>query len=368
MLNPPPSDPLDLAMAISEEIEVQFRGVQLFFGVPDAIEFAGLIRFFKSAEAVGFSGDVALRVPATGFGAEAGLLVGMTFTEPVYPFLYVALAVDLPAGIPLAQSGLAIKGMQGLFGINVRPDRNPGQNWYYDWYKRQPVGAHPAAKWINELNALAFGVGVTITTVDGYVKGTRGLLVLSLPGPVLMIEGRALLLNGLGPGEPPLRALAVFDGNEKTVQFNVEAQAELIKDTLDAYGGLEAFFDFNDITNWHLYLGQDEPPERRIRANVLTLFKADAYLMMDMLNASTLRSRMGLTARFKPPIDQVGPLKIDFDATLEGNGLVTVRPEQFSGDAALDRQHRLERLWLQRAADCACSGECRGADPAAGGD
>ena len=188
MTLPEIDDPVDFALELSKQIEIQFKGVQLFFGVPDAIEFEGLIRFFKSAQAVGFMGDVGLRVPATGFGVEAGLLVGMTFTPPIYPFLYVALAVDLPAGIPLAQSGLALKGAQGMFGINVRPDRSEEQNWYYDWYKRTPVGAHPASKWINHEEALAFGVGVTITTADGYVKGTRGLLVLSLPGPVLMIE------------------------------------------------------------------------------------------------------------------------------------------------------------------------------------
>jgi hypothetical protein len=325
-------DPLALAAAIAEQIEVQFKGVQLFFGVPDAIEFEGLIRFFKSAQAIGFCGDMALRVPATGFGAEAGLLVGMT---PDFPFLYVTLAVDLPAGIPLGQSGLALKGAQGLFGLNVRPDKAVKQNWYYDWYKRTPVGAHPATKWTYARDALAFGVGVTITTADGYVKGTRGLLVLTLPGPVLMIEGRALMLSGLTPGEPPLRALAVFDGNAGTVQFNVEAQATIVEDMLDAYGGMEAFFDFNNITNWHLYLGQDEPADRRIRANVLDLFKADAYLMLDMVNTGTLRSRMGVSVGFKPPIDDIGPLHVDFDATLEGNGMVTVRPEQFSGDATL---------------------------------
>ena len=53
-------DPAALALEISKRVEVQFKGIQIFFGVPDAIEFEGLIRFFKSAQAAGFSGDVAL--------------------------------------------------------------------------------------------------------------------------------------------------------------------------------------------------------------------------------------------------------------------------------------------------------------------
>ena len=330
------------------ELEVKFDGIHLFFGVPDAVEFEGLIRFFKDAHIVGFAGDMALRVPASGFAAEAGLLVGMNFEEPPYPFLYVYFGVDLPAGIPLGQSGLALKGAQGMFGLNVVPDKSPDENWYHDWYKRGPiVGAHPTNKWKPGRGALALGIGVTITSADGYVKGTRGLLVLSIPGPILIIEGRALVLSGLQPGaEPPLRALAVFDGTAGTAQFNIEAEATLIEGMLEAHGGLEAFFDFNDLTNWHLYLGQDEPRDRRIRASVLKfndafLFKADAYLMIDMIGAGTLRSRLGAFIGFDPPVPDVGPVSIDFNATLDGDGVVTVRPEQFSGDIDLSATIRL---------------------------
>jgi hypothetical protein len=339
---------LDEALAIAGELEVKFDGIYLFYGVPEAVEFEGLIRFIKNAQTVGFAGDMALRVPASGFAAEAGLMVGMNFETPPYPFLYVYLGVELPAGIPLGQSGLALKGALGLFGLNVAPDKTAEQNWYYDWYKRGPiVGAHPTNKWRNERAALALGFGLTITTVDGYVKGVRGLLVLAIPGPILIIEGRALILNGLLPAEPPLRALAVFDGRERIVQFNVEAEAELIEDMLDAYGMLEAFFDFKDLTNWHLYLGQEEPRDRRIQANVFKLndaflFKADAYLMVDMIGAHTLRSRMGVFVGFKPPIPDIGPVKITLDAVLEGSGEVTVLPEQFSGEVALSGTIGLE--------------------------
>jgi hypothetical protein len=336
-------DPLDFALALSRDLEVSFAGVELFYGVPKAVEFTGLIRFFKDAQVVGFAGDMALRVPATGFGAEAGLLIGFNQENPPYPFLYLYFGVDLPAGIPLGQSGLALKSALGMFGINVVPAKDPEQNWYYDWYKRGPiVGAHPTNKWKPGRDGLALGVGVTITTADGYIKGTRGLLVLSLPGPILMIEGRALLLNGLSPNsEPPLRALAVFDGNEGTVQFNVEAEAELVEDVVEAYAMMEAFFDFNDVTRWHLYLGQDEPNDRRIRADILKfgnafLFKSDAYLMLAMVGAETLRSRMGVFVGFKPTIPDIGPVKVTLEATLEGKAEVTVRPEQFSGEVNLE--------------------------------
>src|SRR5262249_32974329 len=155
--------------------------------------------------------------------------VGMNMAPPPFAFLYLYFGVELPAGIPLGQSGLALKGALGLFGLNVAPAKAPDENWYYDWYKRPPDGAYPTTNCENARSAVACRAGLTITTTDGYVKGTRGLLVLSLPGPILIIQGRALVLDFLGGGEPPFEALAVFDGLKRTVQFNVEAQAELVE-------------------------------------------------------------------------------------------------------------------------------------------
>jgi hypothetical protein len=345
----PPS--IDQALAILGQLEIRFEGIQLLFGVPDAVEFEGLIRFIKDTQSVGFAGDVALRVPPSGFALEAGLLVGMNFEPPPFPFLYVYFGVELPAGIPLGQSGLALKGAKGLFGLNVVPAKAPEANWYYDWYRTPPEGAHPTPKWTNARGALAFGAGLTITTADGYVKGVRGLLVLSLPGPVLIIEGKALILDFLTGDEPPFGALAVFDGVQHTVQFNIEAQAELVEDVLEAHGGVEAFFDFNDVTNWHLYLGQDEPPERRIEAGILKvpdtedwLFDANAYLMLDMVGGTTFRSRMGISVGFQQSFDDYDPFIVDIDASIRGDGTVTVLPEQFSGEAELSAKVEIS-IW-----------------------
>ncbi|RYE59471.1 MAG: hypothetical protein EOP48_00795, partial [Sphingobacteriales bacterium] len=336
---------------IASSIGIQFKGVQFSFGVPGALQIDGLIRFFKDPQAVGFAGDMVLIIPAAGINAEAGLLVGMNTEQPnPYAFFYVYFGLESAAGIPLGQSGLALKGAMGLFGINVTPDKSREQNWYYDWYKRAPApGAHQTTKWTYQRDSLAIGAGVTITTVDGVVKGTKGIIVLALPGPILVINGKALVLNGLNPdpaAEPPFSATAVFDGREKIVQFNIEAQAEIVKDMVDAHAGVEAFFDFKDVTNWHLYLGQDQPQDRRIRANILNIIEADAYLMLDMVGADSPRARMGVSVSVKPKIDSVeidipftdDDPAITFKAHLDigGKGEISVQPEQFSGEATID--------------------------------
>lgn len=348
---------IDDILEIASRIEVRFAGIQIFYGVPQAVEFEGLIRFFKEAQVVGFAGDMALRLPATGFVLEAGLMLGINFEEPPYPFLFLSIGVELPAGIPLGQSGLALKGALGILGLNVEPARDAPQNWYFDWYKGPPKpGAHQTTKWRPARNAVAVGLGVTITTVDGYVKGVRGLIVLALPGPILILEGRSLILEGLLPAEPPFRALAVFDGSARTVQFNLEAEGVLIEDVLEAYAPMEAFFDFADLTNWHLYLGQDQPAERRVRASLLRfgsapLFRADTYLMLDMIGAGTVRARMGVLIGFEPPIRSFGPVAVQFRGAIEGGAEVTLLPEQFQGDVLLSADIGLQAFgWSCRIA------------------
>lgn len=358
--------PLDLTINTSDsntvieklqKIEIQFAGVEINIATPGVVQIDGLIRFIKETQKVGFAGDMKLAVIPAGFTAEAGLMVGMNFENPPYPFLYVYFGFESAAGIPLAQTGLALKGAIGLIGMNVAPNKTPEQNWFYDWYKGPPApGVQQTTKWTDQRNAFAIGVGVTISTADGVVKSTSGLLVLAVPGPILIVQGKAMLLNPSGEGEGPLSALAVFDGNEGTVQFNIEAQAELVKDMIDAHGGVEAFFDFNDLTNWHLYLGQDEPEDRRIQANIMDIMTADAYLMLDMVDADTPRMRMGVNAKIGPHIPdlkiQVAPdweigINIEASFRVEGNGQVSINPEQFSGEAELEGELTVNAMGIE---------------------
>ena len=49
---------------------------------------------------------------------------------------------------------------------------------------------------------------------------------------------------------------------------------------LDASGTAAASFDLDDASNWHIGLGAEDPGQR-IRARALSLFDADAYLLLD---------------------------------------------------------------------------------------
>ena len=325
--------PAEIVAALSFELS----GLAVQYTMPGVLEFSGSAYLIDEGTIRGFGGDLRLQLPTVGLGVAAGLLVGFNTEAPPYPFLFLSLDVDLPAGVPLGQSGLALKGAAGLVGYNVFPRRTEPQNWYEDWYKRGPeVGVLHSSKWAPLRDGLAFGAGVTITTVDGYVKGVRALLALLLPGPVILFEGRALFLAGLSPdAEPPLRMLAVIDGSEGTLQLNVEAQAELVPDAVRASGGLEGFFDVDDVTRWHVYLGQDEPADRRIRATVYDLFKASASLMLD--NSSTqLAAGIEVSEEWRYQlVEDTVELAVSFDALIEGRARLNYRPEQIEGTLRL---------------------------------
>jgi hypothetical protein len=325
--------PAEIVAALSFELS----GLAVQYTMPGVLEFSGSAYLIDEGTIHGFGGDLRLQLPTVGLGVAAGLLVGFNTEAPPYPFLFLSLDVDLPAGVPLGQSGLALKGAAGLVGYNVFPRRTEPQNWYEDWYKRGPeVGVLHSSKWAPLRDGLAFGAGVTITTVDGYVKGVRALLALLLPGPVILFEGRALFLAGLSPdAEPPLRMLAVIDGSEGTLQLNVEAQAELVPDAVRASGGLDGFFDVDDVTRWHVYLGQDEPADRRIRATVYDLFQASASLMLD--NSSTrLAAAIELAEEWRYQlVEDTVELAVTFDALIEGRARLDYRPEQVEGTLRL---------------------------------
>ncbi|MEJ7607947.1 MAG: hypothetical protein WKF37_17190 [Bryobacteraceae bacterium] len=275
------------------------EGVGVEFEVPDVLRFRGFVSWRElivAGEQVRrFDGSIRLELLALDLELDATLVVG-TATGPAgaYTFFAIYLGAELPAGIPLWSTGLALYGIAGLFAVNMEPNRAPGEPWYgigsEGWYHRPETGVTDLrAKWVNKRGSLALGAGVTIGTVadNGFTFNGRMLLMIVFPGPILMIEGRANLLReraSLSSGEPIFRALAVLDGREGTLTLGVDAQYKIDEDAgrlLDIHGGAEAFFSLTDASAWHLYLGLKDPREKRIRAGLFSLFEANSYFMLD---------------------------------------------------------------------------------------
>src|SRR4051812_20957865 len=65
--------------------------------------------------------------------------------------------------------------------------------------------------------------------------------------------------------------LAVLDGLAGTLLIRLAVHYDLPDSGLlvSMDGGAEAFFDFTNPQGWHLYLGEKEPVDKRIRAQIL---------------------------------------------------------------------------------------------------
>lgn len=322
---------------------ISFDGVGVEFEVPDAIRFKGAISYRKLGDQHRFDGDVELDLPALDLSIDATLVVGTDVRDgEEYTFFAIYLGVELPRGIPLWSSGLALYGFAGLYAQNMVPNKgragHENEDWYdvsgESWYHRDELGVTDLKnKWDPERGGFALGAGVTLGTApdNGFAFSGRLLLVISFPGPVVMLQGRANLLterSKLAQGEPLFGALAVLDANAGTFQLGLDAKYKQDDEgrLVDIGASAEAFYDFTDPLAWYVHVGEKEPRENRVRAKFLSLFQADSYLMLNPRQLA-FGGRVGYDAHYG-----FGPLGVDVEAWIESNVLLNFFPPHFYGD------------------------------------
>ena len=331
-------DGLKVLWDSSGHVDLQLSEIDVALAIPDVLFFYGSVAYFQDAGTKGFKGDIALTLDPLGLSLEARLIIGRTSGPPAYNYFYILIEEDLPAGIPFGQTNLAFYGFTGLLADNMAPNKNADQEWYA-WYRGDPVGTTDTSKWKNNLGSLALGAGITIGTAadNGYAASSKGLLILLLPGPLLVLDAKANMLKERsklsGNAEADYRALAILDKRAGTFLLNIQPHLKydyLTGAMIDVLGVAEGFFNSNAPDAWHLYLGQ-EPPSKRIRARIFKgLLPADAFLMLDRQGM-----RMGASAGWDKSY-HAGPLAIDLRAILEGKADVSWRPVQLDGTLTLD--------------------------------
>ena len=263
--------------------KLKIGGVYLSFEIDNVVKFDGSVYFIDEDGIKEFRGGVNLDILPINLGVNAQFITGRTTVPPLYNYFYIAIELDLPVGIPLGPV-LGLYGFAGLYANNMTLDYQSLIN--YDLVEDRPdlTDASPNGKWFNQEGAMAFGAGLTVGTLPDtkFTVKAKALLVILIPGPVLLIEGHAGMVS---TGDNYLmRVLAVLDPVAGSFLLNIGATYQFPKDTgelIDIEGSAEAFFSASDPANWHLYLGQNTPEAKRIRADILSLFKAQTYLMVD---------------------------------------------------------------------------------------
>lgn len=311
---------------------VDLAGIALELEVEGVLKFAGEVRFLSNPER--FEGAGTLELTSLGLTVSARVVIGK---RADYTFLYFYLLVAPPVGVPIFSTGLAFYSLEALYARNMEPNKTPAERWFQDWYRRPELGAVDQQKWSDVRGSQAFGAGVTVGTLPdkGYSVAVKGLLVVVVPGPVLLLDARANILRDPAALAAPaaqalFNALVVYDGRQGTVELAIEPHYVFpdAGELVDVSGIAEAFYSFNDPRAWHVYLGRRER-EQRIRARLLSLFEANAYLMLDP-DSIELGGFIGYDATYT-----AGPARLTLQAFIEGFALVSFRPKQFKGQLHL---------------------------------
>jgi len=313
-----------------EPPQITLQGVGVELTLPGVLQFDGDVAFITEGEERYFKGNASLDIIPIGISIDASVKIGRNL-EPDYRYMYTFMDLTLPIGIPLFATGTAFYGFSGLYGMNIGPSAQKSD--WYGWYAGPPeeFNVTNSGKWIGENDGKALGAGLTIGTLfdTGRVVSAKGLFALILPGPVIILHGMANFLSTPPDVNEPtsqgvFNMLAVLDMLAGSIQLNIDAGWSKAN-VLDIAASAEAYFDFGNPRNWHFYLGKDEPADRRIRAYILSLFQADAYLMIDRNGIATGASiSWGIDWKF-------GPVKVVLRSWIGGDAAITWQPNQLEG-------------------------------------
>jgi hypothetical protein len=318
------------------QTKISFNGIGVEFEIPDVLYFKGDVAYRElqvNGESVKrFDGDIKLSLISLKLEIDAKLVVGSASgPQGSYNFFAIYLGVELPTGIPLSPTPLALFGMAGLFALRMEPDKREDEEWYEGWFKRPEIGITDLeSKWVNRRGSMAFGVGATIGTSsdNGFTFACKALLVIVFPGPIVLLEGKANLLKERAKlsDDPMFRSLAVLDMRQGQILMGLDAKYKQDESgkVIDITAGAEAFF--HNPGDWHVYMGEREPREKRIRARILSLFEANSYFMIDPKKLAT-GAWVGYDRSWK-----FGPVSLTLQAWLEGNVVVNWTPLHFHGD------------------------------------
>ncbi|GLI03379.1 hypothetical protein [Phytohabitans aurantiacus] len=126
-------------------------------------------------------------------------------------------------------------------------------------------------------------------------------------------------------------SLVVLDVPGKLFSVNLAAAYEK-KKMLTISGDADAAFSWArqppaDV--WHLYVGEKEPPEKRIRGVLLDLLKVDSYFQLRGTGIA-LGGRIGFDGDWR-----FGPAHAWAHASMSVDASVSWKPPQFAGELAL---------------------------------
>ncbi len=266
-------------------IDAAIRGLDAGITIPAAVEGDGKLQLIKN----GFAADLKAKLLPLNVAADAGVIYAP-------PMIVLRLGVDLPAAIPLANSGFGLFGIGGMFGISAVPNFAAGAETdpvlrQLQW---QPKGVD---NFREERGQSTFGLEAAVGTLPdlGFSFSAKAGLLVSVPDVAVRgaLNGRVLQPPAkiADPSYPPPKGLSFlgFIGVDlQALSFGVMGVVDL-SPLLEIKVPLAGHFPFGaNSDDWYIYLGADGSPAQGrsigpISAVVLPGILdvgADAYVML----------------------------------------------------------------------------------------
>lgn len=271
---------LTLPEAEGEQVGVTLTALGASVSIPNVLQGSGSL----AIDGNGFQGALDLALVSVGVRVAASLAVeSLQDGDRHLTAVYATLEVDFPVAIPLASSGLGIYGFLGLFGMHYKrtesaptgPDDNPA----LDWLASAPGGdVTSLTLWGPQADHWAFGVGIVLGTMEGgTILNLKGVLILELPGPELLLYVKANFLSKR-PAEKSTTSgtiTALVEIRTDEILIGIIVQYNNLAPLLKLRVPIGAFFSYGAPQNFHIDIGSYHAPAT---ARVLDLFDATAFV------------------------------------------------------------------------------------------
>jgi hypothetical protein len=217
---------------------------------------------------------------------------------------YLGFEIDFSTPITLGTTGLSLFGLFGLFGMHydrvlsapipgdaVGPDLRWLMNTKGQPYLLESGGTHLLESggthfWQPKIDNWAFGVGVVLGTSDGYLLNMRGMFLLELPGPRIIITVNlkfvedlpGLSTDGMDATELDVGIVGILDIDVGAGQITLGVMIDLeITGLISMQIPIQVFYSWNDPSTWHLWIGTIQTPAS---ATILGIVRGGGYFMI----------------------------------------------------------------------------------------
>ena len=279
------------------KVEASLRGLDASLEVPGAIKGRGAVQLLESG---GITAALDVQILPLGLSTD-----GVILYEPKNDtfWLFVQIGVDLPAAIPVANSGLGIYGISGAFGINARPKPPSPADPDPIGYQLRWDSSKPRDSFEFRADNFTFGAQAVVGTLPdlGFSFSTRAGLFITVPDVVIrgalwakFMSPRMRVSDSPSPSDigVSFMGVVVVDPTDSvTIGLHGQLNVPVILQ-IDIPVGARFPTTKAEADNWYIYLGSDGygdavPADGRglgpIRAVILPDLigsEADAYAML----------------------------------------------------------------------------------------